>query len=94
MIRKLAIDLISQYGDDAETIAMMKAAEYAALLDNENWQLWEKVIEMLEQLNNSKSLDSQKSTRIVINSTFSTYNTHMKPNSVKSKIIDKLTSVF
>ncbi|MFL2725390.1 MAG: hypothetical protein ACJ0F7_00240 [Gammaproteobacteria bacterium] len=58
MIRKLAIDLISQYGDDAETIAMMKAAEYAALLDNENWQLWEKVIEMLEQLNNSKSLDS------------------------------------
>ena len=58
MIRKLAIDLISQYGDDAETIAMMKAAEYASLLDNENWQLWEKVIEMLEQLNNSKSLDS------------------------------------
>ena len=58
MIRKLAIDLISQYGDDAETIAMMKAAEYAALLDSENWQLWEKVIEMLEQLNNSKSLDS------------------------------------
>ena len=58
MIRKLAIDLISQYGDDAETIAMMKAAEYAALLDNENWQLWEKVIEMLKQLNNSKSLDS------------------------------------
>ena len=58
MIRKLAIDLISQYGDDAETIAMMKATESAALLDNENWQLWEKVIEMLEQLNNSKSLDS------------------------------------
>ena len=58
LIKSLATTLISQYGDDAETIAMMKAAEYAALLDNENWQLWEKVIEMLEQLNNSKSLDS------------------------------------
>jgi len=58
MIRELAIDLISQYGDDAETIAMMKAAEYAALLDNENWQLWENVIEMLEVLNSAKSLDS------------------------------------
>ena len=49
MIRELAIDLISQYGE---------AAEYAALLDNENWQLWENVIEMLEVLNSAKSLDS------------------------------------
>jgi hypothetical protein len=37
---------------------MMKAAEFAALLDNENWMLWEQVIVMIEELNNSKSLDS------------------------------------
>ena len=58
MIRKLSIDLISQYGDDAGAIAMMKAAEYASMLDNENWMLWEKVIVMIEELNNAKSLDS------------------------------------
>ena len=58
MIRKLSIDLISQYGDDAGAIAMMKAAEFAALLDNENWMLWEQVVVMIEELNNSKSLDS------------------------------------
>jgi hypothetical protein len=28
------------------------------LLDNENWMLWEQVIVMIEELNNSKSLDS------------------------------------
>ena len=40
------------------TIAMMKAAEYASMLDNENWMLWEKVIAMIEELNNARSLDS------------------------------------
>ncbi|MDA9112575.1 hypothetical protein N9J91_02660 [Gammaproteobacteria bacterium] len=58
MIRKLAIDLISQYGDDAEPVAMLKAAEYAAMLDNDNWMLWEKVIVMIQELHKSNSLDS------------------------------------
>ena len=58
MIRKLAIALISQYGDDAEPVAMLKAAEYAAMLDNDNWMLWEKVIVMIQELHKSNSLDS------------------------------------
>ena len=29
-LRKIAISLISQYGDEAQTIAMLRAAEYAA----------------------------------------------------------------
>jgi hypothetical protein len=28
------------------------------MLDNENWMLWEKVIAMIEELNNARSLDS------------------------------------
>ena len=57
-VEQIAQDLISQYGDDAGAIAMMKAAEFAALLDNDNWMLWEQVVVMIEELNNSKSLDS------------------------------------
>ena len=33
LINSLANTLISQYGDDAEAVAMMKAAEYAAALN-------------------------------------------------------------
>ena len=32
-IRNIAITLISQYGDEAQTIAMLRAAEYAAMMD-------------------------------------------------------------
>ena len=38
---QIAIDLISQYGDDAESIAMLRAAEYAANLNTEEWLIWE-----------------------------------------------------
>ena len=34
-INQIAIDLISQYGEDAESIAMLRAAEYAANLNTE-----------------------------------------------------------
>ena len=40
LINSLANTLISQYGDDAEAVAMMRAAEYAAALNNEEWAKW------------------------------------------------------
>ena len=36
-INQMAIDLISQYGDDAVSIAMLRAAEYAASFNTEEW---------------------------------------------------------
>ena len=41
---QIAMDLISQYGEDAESIAMLRAAEYAANLNTEEWLIWEGVI--------------------------------------------------
>ena len=43
-IRKAAKNLISQYGDDASAIAMLRAAEFAAKLNQSEWIFWEKVI--------------------------------------------------
>ena len=42
-LKDIAIALISQYGEDAEAVAMLRAAEYAAELNNEEWLKWEKV---------------------------------------------------
>ena len=41
-LRQIAISLITQYGDEAQTIAMLRAAEYAAILDSVEWAKWEK----------------------------------------------------
>ena len=41
---QIAMDLISQYGEDAESIAMLRAAEYAANLNTEEWLIWEGII--------------------------------------------------
>ena len=49
-IHQMAIDLISQYGDDAESIAMLRAAEYAASLNIDEWQIWESVIEKIQNI--------------------------------------------
>ena len=43
-IESLANTLISQYGDDALTVAMLRAAEFAAELNKEEWMKWESVI--------------------------------------------------
>ena len=56
-IDAIAKTLISQYGDDAETVAMLRAAEYAAELNNEQWIKWEKVIDSINQMNSSQKLD-------------------------------------
>ena len=43
-IRNIAISLITQYGDEAQTIAMLRAAEYAASLNTIEWLKWEEIL--------------------------------------------------
>ena len=50
-LQQIAIALISQYGDEAITIAMLRAAEYAASLDEAEWDRWEAVIKIIETIN-------------------------------------------
>jgi len=56
--KQIAKELINQYGDDAETIAMLKSAEFAANLDQENWYVWEQVIIYIKEITDLKILDS------------------------------------
>jgi len=56
-IENSAIALISQYGEEAETIAMLRAAEYAASMDTENWLYWEQIIKTINNINLNPSLD-------------------------------------
>ena len=53
---QIAMDLISQYGDDAESIAMLRAAEYAANLNTEEWLIWERIILEIQSINTNPSL--------------------------------------
>ena len=53
---QIAMDLISQYGEDAESIAMLRAAEYAANLNTEEWIIWEAVIKAIQDININPSL--------------------------------------
>tara|TARA_B100000242_G_scaffold219987_1_gene161037 strand:+ start:142 stop:333 length:192 start_codon:yes stop_codon:yes gene_type:complete len=57
LIKSLANTLISQYGDDAETVAMLRAAENAADLNNQEWIKWEKVIIEIKNMDNSPNLN-------------------------------------
>ena len=57
LIKSLANTLISQYGDDAETVAMLRAAENAADLNNQEWIKWEKVIIEINNMDNSPNLN-------------------------------------
>ena len=56
-LRQIAITLISQYGNEAQTIAMLRAAEYAANLDTDQWLMWEKIIKLIESMDENKTLD-------------------------------------
>ena len=56
-IKSIATALVSQYGDDAQTVAMLRAAEFAAELNNVEWAKWEKVIIEIEGLDNQSILD-------------------------------------
>tara|TARA_Y100000992_G_C21249127_1_gene484893 strand:+ start:181 stop:372 length:192 start_codon:yes stop_codon:yes gene_type:complete len=58
VIKSIANTLISQYGDDAETVAMLRASEYAAAFNNDEWIKWEKVILEIQNIDKSPILDS------------------------------------
>ncbi len=49
-LRKVAISLISQYGDGAETIAMLRAAEFAASLNSIEWARWEEITLLIKNI--------------------------------------------
>ena len=53
---QIAMDLITQYGEDAESIAMLRAAEYAANLNTEEWLIWEGVIKEIQKIYISPNL--------------------------------------
>ena len=55
-INQMAIDLISQYGDDAVSIAMLRAAEYAASFNSEEWIIWEPVINEINEISSNPKL--------------------------------------
>ena len=55
-INQMAIDLISQYGDDAVSIAMLRAAEYAASINTEEWIIWEAVINEINEISSNPKL--------------------------------------
>lgn len=56
-LKDIAIALISQYGEDAEAVAMLRAAEYAAELNNEEWLKWERVVSIINAIDQSPDLD-------------------------------------
>ena len=56
-LKDIAITLISQYGEDAEAVAMLRAAEYAAELNNEEWLKWERVVSLINAIDQSPDLD-------------------------------------
>ena len=56
-LKNLAITLISQYGDDAEAVAILRAAEYAAELNKEEWLKWERVVSLINVIDKNPDLD-------------------------------------
>lgn len=56
-LRQIAITLISQYGEEASTIAMLRAAEYAASLNTVEWLKWEEIIKLIENMDSDNILD-------------------------------------
>ena len=61
-LKNIAIALISQYGDDADAVATLRAAEYAAELNNEEWIKWESIIILINQINFLTSKRRKRST--------------------------------
>ena len=50
-LRQIAISLITQYGDEAQTIAGLRAAEHAAMMDSKEWAKWEQISLLIETIN-------------------------------------------
>ena len=55
-IKSIATALVSQYGDDAVSIAMLRAAEYAASFNTEEWIIWEAVINEINEISSNPKL--------------------------------------
>ena len=49
-LRKIAIALISQYGEEAQTIATLRAAEFASTLNTIEWAKWEEIALLIENI--------------------------------------------
>ena len=56
-LKNIVITLISHYGDDAEAVAMLRAAEYAAELNNDEWVKWEKIVKLISSIDKKPELD-------------------------------------
>ena len=50
-LRQIAISLITQYGEEAQTIAILRAAEYASMMDSSEWVKWEEISLLIETIN-------------------------------------------
>jgi len=50
-LRQIAVSLITQYGEEAQTIAMLRAAEYASMMDSSEWAKWEEISLLIETIN-------------------------------------------
>ena len=57
MVKQAAATLTQQYGDDAEVIATMRAAEFAAAGDVDGLKAWDMIIEYLVALREGKPED-------------------------------------
>ena len=55
MVKQAAATLVQQYGDDAEVIATMRAAEFAAQGDVDALHAWDLIIEYLVALHEGHS---------------------------------------
>lgn len=55
MVKQAAATLVQQYGDDAEVIATMRAAEFAAQGDVDALHAWDMIIEYLVALREGNS---------------------------------------
>ena len=56
-LKNIAIALISQYGDDADAVATLRAAEYAAALNTDEWIKWESIILLINKINKNPDLN-------------------------------------
>mgnify|MGYP000044052889 CR=1 FL=1 len=53
--RRAALALIAQYGADAEVIAMLRAAEFAALGDHDGLAQWDDILAYIARLQEAPS---------------------------------------
>ena len=60
-VQSTAFELIGQYGDDAEVVAVMRAAELAAVGDVEGFETWDQIIACIASLDGEPAARSNPS---------------------------------